>query len=33
MQWTVGGIAIGGGADGEGGAAPLPCLSLIRLYL
>ncbi|MDK2990139.1 MAG: hypothetical protein PWR16_1668 [Methanoculleus sp.] len=26
MQWTVGAIAIEGGADGEG-ACPLPCLS------
>ena len=25
-HWTVGGIAPGGGADGEGGMCPLPCL-------
>ena len=25
-HWTVGGIASGGGADGEGGMCPLPCL-------
>ena len=28
-----GGIAPGGGADGEGGASPLPCLHLTSLLL
>ncbi len=28
MQWTVVTIAIGGGADGEGGL-PLPCLHVV----
>ena len=27
IHWTVGGIATGGGADGEGAKSPLPCLS------
>ena len=26
IPWTVGGIASGGGADGEGAKSPLPCL-------
>ncbi len=26
-------IATGGGADGEGGASPLPCLYPVRLFL
>ena len=30
IPWTVGGIASGGGADGEGAKSPLPCHSWVQ---